>query len=561
MNAHAFPFSRNRIAALAAAATSILLTGAVCRAATNPLGCLTYTQTVTAAFATPAEAAAATLSATPLPQGAKRAFTTRWDDSNWAHRSKAAMLRRAGYKGTFFLNENEKFFREVAPELLAGGHALGNHSLSHPFLTESAPNLVFREILRNRVLIESRCDTTVVSFVIPFNWGSPVDTERPSFIGNILVNTGHYVSSDWPLDAIGLPPDTWMPAHTFSADDGQPNAERFAQNLKKALDDAEKTPEIPRVAFGIHSWCKEDGERVQEACLRQVRGNPDWFYGNDNEYGAYRYSALHGAIRKTGVQGTRAVFEVERFAPSQLGSLQPLSLAFSGADPTAVSVAGTALQADVRGLYTLPHAPEWTLPKAVDLAAPDGTSAKIPGIRFTLAPDENAGMLAATFRNDSAADFTDLCLVVNPPPAWEKGRIIVRLPRLAAGNRRRLRGWGWALTGGIVDVLLGIMLAAAPAPAATAVLIYFVGFWIMLRSLWAIGGASELSALGVRGWGWLLALAIASFIFSLVFIFSSPIFGGAFVVAFFSTAIIAYGLFRIWLAVKLKAVKDAAMPE
>lgn len=434
MNAHAFSFSRNRIAALAAAATSILLTGAVCRAATNPLGFLSYTQTVTAAFASPAEASAATLSATPLPQGAKLAFTTRWDDSNWAHRSKAAMLRRAGCKGTFFLNENEKFFREVAPELLAGGHALGNHSLSHPFLTESAPNLVFREILRNRVLIESRCDTTVVSFVIPFNWGSPVDTERPSFIGNILVNTGHYVSSDWPLDAIGLPPDTWMPAHTFSADDGQPNAERFAQNLKKALDDAEKTPEIPRVAFGIHSWCKEDGERVQEACLRQVRGNPDWFYGNDNEYGAYRYSALHGAIRKTGVSGSRATFEVERFAPSQLGSLQPLSLAFSGADPTAVSVAGTALQADVRGLYTLPHAPEWTLPKAVDLAAPDGTSAEIPGIRFTLAPDEKAGTLAATLRNDSAADFTDLCLVVNPPPAWEKGRITVRLPRLAAGK-------------------------------------------------------------------------------------------------------------------------------
>lgn len=131
----------------------------------------------------------------------------------------------------------------------------------------------------------------------------------------------------------------------------------------------------------------------------------------------------------------------------------------------------------------------------------------------------------------------------------------------AVGNRRHLRGWGWALTGGIVDMLLGIMLAAAPAPAATAVLVYFVGFWIMLRSLWAIGGASELSALGVRGWGWLLALAIASFIFSLVFIFSSPIFGGTFVVAFFSTAMIVYGIFRIWLALKLKAVKDAAMPE
>lgn len=131
----------------------------------------------------------------------------------------------------------------------------------------------------------------------------------------------------------------------------------------------------------------------------------------------------------------------------------------------------------------------------------------------------------------------------------------------AVSNRRRLRGWGWTLTGGVIDLLLGVMLAAMPAPAATAVLIYFVGFWIMLRSLWAIGGASELGTMGVRGWGWLLALAIVSFIFSLVFIFSSPFFGGAFVVAFFSTAMIAYGIFRIWAAMKLKAIKDGTMPE
>ena len=105
------------------------------------------------------------------------------------------------------------------------------------------------------------------------------------------------------------------------------------------------------------------------------------------------------------------------------------------------------------------------------------------------------------------------------------------------------------------------MLAASPAPVATAVLIYFVGFWIMLRSLWAIGGASELGSLGVRGWGWLLAMAIIGFIFSVVFIFSSPIFGGAFVVAFFSTAMIIYGVFRIWLGFKLRALKRAMMSE
>ena len=64
-----------------------------------------------------------------------------------------------------------------------------------------------------------------------------------------------------------------------------------------------------------------------------------------------------------------------------------------------------------------------------------------------------------------------------------------------------------------------------------------------------------------KGQKWLLAMAIIGFIFSVVFIFSSPIFGGAFVVAFFSTAMIIYGVFRIWLSFKLRALKRAMMSE
>ncbi len=126
----------------------------------------------------------------------------------------------------------------------------------------------------------------------------------------------------------------------------------------------------------------------------------------------------------------------------------------------------------------------------------------------------------------------------------------------AVQNRKALYGWGWTLTGGILDILVGCMLLALPAPAVTMVLIYFVGFWIMFRSIWAIGSAAELQKYGVRGWGWMLSIAILALLFSLVFIFSSPLFGGAFVVTFFCVALLVYGIFRIYMAVMMKSVKN-----
>lgn len=124
----------------------------------------------------------------------------------------------------------------------------------------------------------------------------------------------------------------------------------------------------------------------------------------------------------------------------------------------------------------------------------------------------------------------------------------------AIRNRNVLHGWGWTLAGGVLDIGLGIMLLAMPSPITTKILIYFVGFWIMIHSLWSIGAAHELRRLGVRGWGWMLAMAILSLIFSLIFIFS-PVAGGVFIVAFFGAALIVYGIFRIYMAMELRGVK------
>lgn len=131
----------------------------------------------------------------------------------------------------------------------------------------------------------------------------------------------------------------------------------------------------------------------------------------------------------------------------------------------------------------------------------------------------------------------------------------------AFANRKTLTGWGWSLASGIIDILFAILLMSIPVQIISLLLIYFVGFWIMFHAIWTIGEAAELQRFGVKGWGWLLVFGILSVIFSIMFIFS-PMFGGVFIIAFISIALITYGIFRIYFAFMLKSMhKYIGKPE
>lgn len=119
--------------------------------------------------------------------------------------------------------------------------------------------------------------------------------------------------------------------------------------------------------------------------------------------------------------------------------------------------------------------------------------------------------------------------------------------------RKERKGWGWILAGGIVDLAFGFLLMSLPMEVISAALIYFIGFWIMFRSIWAIGEASEFIGLGVPGSGLLLVVAILGLLFSFLYLFS-PAIGGAMITALASLAIITYGIYRIVLALKLRSI-------
>jgi len=123
----------------------------------------------------------------------------------------------------------------------------------------------------------------------------------------------------------------------------------------------------------------------------------------------------------------------------------------------------------------------------------------------------------------------------------------------ASDNSKLLRGWGWILVSGFVDVALGTYLLLYPT-ITMVTLPYFVGFWLIFRSFYLMGTAFDLQALGVRRWDWFLFGAILVLVLGGVIVYY-PAAGVLSIIAFSGSAFIVGGFMNIYLAFLLKTVK------
>ena len=395
-----------------------------------------------ATFATAEEAARAECAVAPLPGRASLAFGCRWDDSNPAHLAKAAMMERAGVKGSFYVSANRTEFMGsgILGKLMEGGHAIGNHTFSHPQLFELNPNAGFREIAENRVALETAIQRPVVSYVSPYGWGkNPFDPQHRPALAESVVATGHFVTQDNPGSWGDAPSATeLMPCWRFSANDGNPRRELFEKGFGEMLAKALEAPDIQRFGLGTRSWCDEQGNALQETLLKEHCLNPDWAQLNDWEYGAYRYEAVHGGVRKVSVSGNHATFEATRFLPAFLGDDIPLSLTFSGAEPIAAKTADGALAKGERGTWTLPHAKDaGRLHGRIARADADGLCPTFPGLRVIVEPDEEMGRLRVRVENRTGRDLRRIHVAAAFPPKWT-----TRNARTAAGALPDGDTWG-----------------------------------------------------------------------------------------------------------------------
>ena len=125
----------------------------------------------------------------------------------------------------------------------------------------------------------------------------------------------------------------------------------------------------------------------------------------------------------------------------------------------------------------------------------------------------------------------------------------------ASANSDVLKGWGWTLASGILDVAIGIYLLTFPL-VTMATLPFILGFWLIFRSFYLVGAAFDLKSLGVPDWGWLLFGGILSSILGF-FVLYYPGAGAISIIYASGSAFIVAGIFNLYLSIKLKGMKNA----
>ena len=123
-------------------------------------------------------------------------------------------------------------------------------------------------------------------------------------------------------------------------------------------------------------------------------------------------------------------------------------------------------------------------------------------------------------------------------------------------NRRTAENWGWGLTAGIIELLIGIWLISSPLVSVT-VLPFVVGFVLLFRSSTAMAVSFDLKSRAMKGWWWLLIIGILGLIFSYMMIFN-PVFGGMTIVIWTGLSFFSIGIFRVMLSFKLKRLNETS---
>jgi uncharacterized membrane protein HdeD (DUF308 family) len=117
-----------------------------------------------------------------------------------------------------------------------------------------------------------------------------------------------------------------------------------------------------------------------------------------------------------------------------------------------------------------------------------------------------------------------------------------------------MKGWGWTLTSGVIDVVIGIYLLSYPL-VTMATLPLFLGFWLVFRAFYLMGISFELKSYGISSWGLLLLGGILLLPVALYIIYN-PLAGVASIIVISGTAFLIGGIFEIMLAFKFREVSN-----
>ncbi|MEF9986873.1 MAG: DUF308 domain-containing protein [Bacteroidales bacterium] len=118
---------------------------------------------------------------------------------------------------------------------------------------------------------------------------------------------------------------------------------------------------------------------------------------------------------------------------------------------------------------------------------------------------------------------------------------------------KTIRGKGWLLASGIIEVIIGIMLTMWPVIAAAS-LPYFLGFWLLFKGFTMIGIGSDLSDIKGAGWGWTIVSAILLIICAFIIFIQPVVFGVEAVIIWIGISLLIGGISLISFSMQLKSM-------
>lgn len=164
-----------------------------------------------------------------------------------------------------------------------------------------------------------------------------------------------------------------------------------------------------------------------------------------------------------------------------------------------------------------------------------------------------------------------IILIANPGSGFDVARIFGIINFIAVGvlgvisviaRRNEIPAWGWNLVGSLLVLALGIFVAVVPG-LSESVLIFLFTFAFIFEGVNGIFGAFSLKAMGVKGWGWSLALAILVVILGMM-VAANPLIAFLSIDIIVAAAMMCFGITMIVLAIqmsKAKAELDMAAKE
>ncbi|MDO4576025.1 MAG: polysaccharide deacetylase family protein [Planctomycetia bacterium] len=390
------------------------------------------TRSLTLTFASEADAQNATVETTELPAGKSIALSSRWDDTNNEHLHMTRTLAANGWKGTFYLNSVDNHYAEkVVRVMKENGCSVGAHTNTHPWLGSLVPNAVWREIVSNRVLLESSLDMSVTTFTFPFSLPSTLnDPDFEKKIGEIFRRSGILGAAEpiHTLDLMGLSPEEFTVCYLFRANDNNPDKAEFDKGFQHGFDIMKYNhlqKPGPFFVLGVHSWQRKSGpdgfDRLGKILATQSH-NPQYWYCNVNEYVAYRTNFKNAKIQKQ-VRGKSVHCDVACFSPAVVGAAVPLGLKITPL-PQSVTYRGKQLAVDASGCVMVPC--DDNLPVAIGRmeAANQYTSEKFPGLTIRSTVDMSKNCLTCIVEQKGCA-IQNLVCTLRLPLHWKQGTQVV----------------------------------------------------------------------------------------------------------------------------------------